>query len=192
MKQLHILGLLLAFSSCGIDSNELRNDSSETAIDLHKAYTDSVLGKDKYCFQKREDGLQFLPDSILKYERTDGVLTWVMGKKAENTSMYGEYNDGYNHIIKVRIMDYCAVPDMIDTDFAIKYDAHKSAVQFIELDAPAHHGFYAFTNRQEAYLLIEVDERFLVEIEDRGAESTTDILDFYANIPLEKLASFGH
>lgn len=82
---------------------------------------------------------------------------------------------------------------MLAADYSLKYEMRKSTAEFNEFDdPPTHHGFSTYDQKQStAYLLVEVDERFLVEITDQVCKNTKNVLAIYDAFSLKKLASFG-
>lgn len=84
---------------------------------------------------------------------------------------------------------------MLETDYALQFGRYKnsrSQSEFNEFDVPAsHHGFTHFDNMtRTAVLVITVDNRFLIEINDQVCENTKNVLGIYEALPLDSLAGF--
>lgn len=195
MRYLPAFILFIWLSSCGETGDEdSRHDSIEQSKDSLRNNADRKDKQKKCCFQSPEEFLQFLPDTLGVFEKHnfEAQLPCADDTLAHN-SVRAEYIDERGHMLVIRITEYCPAPFMLASDYSLKYEMHKSTAEFNEFDVPpTHHGFSTYDQKQSiAYLLVEVDERFLVEITDQVCDNTKNVLVIYESLHLAQLADFA-
>jgi hypothetical protein len=194
VRYLLLLLVSVLLFSCGETADEVRHDSIEQSKDSLRELADRKDRLKKCCFQSADEFSYFFPDTLGEYvkQRHETQLLCNDDTLAHNTSLVYFANAG-GHLITVRLTEYCTSPSLLASDWAMKYGMHKSTAEFNEFDVPAsHHGFSTFDARKStAYLIVEVDDRFLVEITDQVCKNTQDLLNVYEHLPLAELAKLG-
>jgi hypothetical protein len=190
-----LLILLLTLNACGVDpDSDSRHDSIEQSKDSLRAEADRKDRQKQCCFQSTGDFDTFFTDTLGEFgkQRSEVELLCNNDTLAHNTSLI-YYTDDNGHLLTLRITEYCTSPSMLAADYSLKYEMRKSTAEFNEFDVPpTHHGFSTYDPKQSvAYLLVEVDERFLLEITDQVCSNTNKVLALYAALPLDELAVFG-
>jgi hypothetical protein len=187
--------VVLFLTSCTNQSDEYRHDSIEHSKDSLQNIADRKDKQKKCCFQTADEFTQFLPDTLSGFTKhnTESLLPCTDDTLAHNSAR-AEYIDERGHMLVIRITEYCPAPFMLASDYSLKYEMHKSTAEFNEFDVPpTHHGFATYDkSKSTAYLLVEVDERFLVEITDQVCDNTKSVVKVFESLPLDKLAEYAH
>ncbi len=194
VKRLILFIGVCVICSCSGDVSDTRHDSIEHTKDSLRAEADRKDKLKKCCFQSADEFTPFLPDSLGEFEKHNSEpLLPCADDTLMHNSVRTEYIDERGHMLVVRITEYCTAPFVLSSDYALKYDMHKSTTEFNEFDVPpTHHGFTTYSKKEStAYLLVEVDERFLVEITDQVCDNTKNVLSLYKALPLKELAAFS-
>lgn len=172
------------------DSVSLLNDSLQATIDRRDA-------NHSCCFQNEKDFAPFFPDTCGKFTLQplpSVALKCVTDTLTHSSARYG-YANAEGHLITVTLADYCTAPQMLQTDYSLLFERYKNAgskSEFNEFDVPAsHHGFTHFDNKtRTATLVIVVDKRFIVEIDDQVCENTKSVLTIYEQLPIDLLVAY--
>lgn len=197
MKCIFYSLLLVVFFSCNSDQETLSaadsSDFKEGSSSGNRADLNTSC-----CFQSEKDFTPFFPDTCGKFTLQplpSVALKCVTDTLTHSSARYG-YANAEGHLITVTLADYCTSPQMLQTDYSLQFERCKNAgskSEFNEFDVPdSHHGFTHFDDvTRTATLVIVVDKRFIVEIDDQVCANTKSVLTIYEKLPLASLAAYG-
>lgn len=189
----------LAFSCGTPDTQSPDADTTRISKDSSVAINDRADIHQSCCFQTEKDFLPFFPDTIGGFIGMDGrtaEMKCITDTMAHSTSMKS-YVNAKGHVVTVTITDYCATPDILRTDYHIKFESYTGLErqgEFNEFEvAGYYHGFSHFdSDIRLAALVVVVDNRFEVEIIDQVCDNTKNVLMIYEALPLKELSEFGN
>jgi hypothetical protein len=197
VKALLSLLFLAALCSCGHSPDRNANDSAHRS-DSAAAGADRRDLHSNCCFQNESAFSPFLPDSCGKFQLHGTQTEMNCGDDTlRHSTVLANYVNAEDHIVTVRITEYCTTPAALNSDYLFQFGllkgAEKEHGEFNEFDVPAsHRGFSTFDyGNRTAGLVVMVDNRFLVEIKDQVCENTKNVLVIYESLPLKELAAFG-
>ena len=184
----------LFVQSCSLDSgNTSRHDSIEAKKDSLRADADRKDAGMNCCFQSEEQFAVYFPDTCGNYIKQSFKAEFNCNKDtlAHNT-MLVSYTDENGHLLDARITEYCAFPGGLVADWEMKFQMHAHLSEFNEFDSHQdYHGFSCYNSKKsEAYILVVIDDRFLVEITDQVCKNTKGVLNLYEHMPLTELTKF--
>lgn len=195
-----ILSCAALLFSCGTpDTQSSDADTTPTAKDSSVVINDRADIHQSCCFQTEKDFLLFFPDTIGEFIGMDGraVEMKCITDTMEHSSSMKSYVNAKGHVVTVTITDYCATPDILRTDYHVKFESYKGLErqgEFNEFEvAGYYHGFSHYdSDIRLAALVVVVDNRFEVEIVDQVCDNTKNVLVIYDALPLKELSEFGN
>jgi hypothetical protein len=187
----------IAFFSCGNTAKTTPATASDSVTDSAIAPADRRDVNASCCFQTEKEFEAFFPAACGKFTLQplpSVALKCLTDTITHSSARYG-YTNAEGHLVTVTLADYCTSPAMLQTDYSMQYERCRNEgtkSEFNEFDVPSsHHGFTHFNSAtRTATLVVVVDNRFLLEIDDQVCENTKNVLALYEQLPVALLSAY--